>query len=87
MSQSPHDGFFELGAKYVVDQSATLDQLVNDLGCLISAARDGFDGIANRVGEIPGGWAAIYMLRQAEAVYAATCRAISDESRKRTATS
>jgi hypothetical protein len=60
--------FFELDAKYLIEQGATPDELVNDFECLFSCAMAVLDHEGSeKLDEAQ--WGGLYLLRQSHAVF------------------
>lgn len=57
--------FFSLNATYLVAPDSTPGQLMNDTACLLDSAIDVLAQCAESIGG--QGWAALYLIRQAQA--------------------
>lgn len=70
-SEIPKKEFFSLNAGYLIAPNATFAQVMDDMGCLMSASLDAFEAMSSTFGKDSPGYAALYALRQANALHSA----------------
>lgn len=71
--------FSIVNAPYVVGQDATLAQVMDDLGCFLTASLDAFESMSESFNSQTPGYAALYALRQASALYDVAGRLVDSD--------
>jgi len=68
-----------IAVKYNIDPSNTVDDIVDELRCLIESSRNTLETHSDSLDRVVGGWAALYTLRQSEALIDALVARLTDE--------
>jgi hypothetical protein len=53
-----------IAVQYTVAESTTVDDILNELTCLLESARTVLETHTEAIDKLPGGWPALYALRQ-----------------------
>jgi hypothetical protein len=53
-----------IAVKYTIDPSTSADDILDELRCLLESSETVLNGNADSLDQIPGGWPALYAIRQ-----------------------
>jgi hypothetical protein len=72
-------GFSTNNAPYMVEQDATIAQVMDGMGCFLSASLAAFESMSSTFTSDSPGYAALYALRQANALHGIAERLVGSE--------
>lgn len=73
--------FSIISAPCALSQDATFAQIMDDLGCFLTASLEAFESMTDKFDGVSPAYAALYALRQANAMYSEAAHLVDTEWR------